>query len=170
MLYLKQPRPSALISWREPNMENQEYAGFWIRFAASLIDSLIFAIVIFPLLYIVYGAAYWNAEQGVSGFWDILLQYVFPLAVTVWFWVKYMGTPGKMALRLRVVDADTGQAISTGKALLRYIGYYLSALPLFLGFVWVGIDKRKQGFHDKLAGTVVVRELSKEQGESGHRE
>jgi uncharacterized RDD family membrane protein YckC len=67
-----------------------------------------------------------------------------------------------MALRLRVVDARTGQAITTGKAIGRYLGYYVSALPLLLGFIWVGIDKRKQGFHDKLAGTVVIRDVAKE--------
>ena len=67
-----------------------------------------------------------------------------------------------MLLRLRVVDAHTGQAISTPKAIGRYLGYYVSALPLMLGIIWVGIDKKKQGFHDKLAGTVVIRDRQKE--------
>jgi hypothetical protein len=75
---------------------------------------------------------------------------------------KYLGTPGKMLLRLRVVDAHTGQAISTPKAIGRYLGYYVSVLPLMLGIIWVGIDKKKQGFHDKLAGTVVIRDRQKE--------
>jgi uncharacterized RDD family membrane protein YckC len=44
----------------------------------------------------------------------------------------------------------------------QYFGYFVSILPLMLGFIWVGIDKKKQGFHDKLAGTVVIREWSKE--------
>ena len=65
-------------------------------------------------------------------------------------------------MRLRVVDADTGQALSTPQAIGRYLGYYVSILPLMLGIFWVGIDKKKQGFHDKLAGTVVVRDTSKE--------
>ena len=67
-----------------------------------------------------------------------------------------------MALRLRVVDAHNGQAISTPQAIGRYFGYYVSILPLLLGFIWVGIDKKKQGFHDKLAGTVVVRDPPRE--------
>jgi uncharacterized RDD family membrane protein YckC len=82
--------------------------------------------------------------------------------LTIWFWTKYLGTPGKMLLRLRVVDANTGKAISTPKAIGRYLGYYVSAFPLLLGFIWVGIDKKKQGFHDKLAGTVVIRDTAKE--------
>jgi uncharacterized RDD family membrane protein YckC len=55
------------------------------------------------------------------------------------------------------VDEKTGGKPSTGQLIGRYLGYYVSILPLMLGIIWVGIDKRKQGFHDKLAGTLVVR-------------
>lgn len=143
-------------------MENQEYAGFWIRVAASLIDTVIFVIVFSIPLTIIYGAEYWTSEESVKGFWDILITYIAPIFITVWFWLKYLGTPGKMALRLRVVDAKTGQALTTPQAIGRYLGYYVSAFALMLGFIWVGIDKRKQGFHDKLAGTVVIRDTAKE--------
>ena len=51
-----------------------------------------------------------------------------------------------------------GAKPSTGQLIGRYFGYYVSTIPLFLGFVWVAFDPRKQGWHDKLAGTVVVRE------------
>jgi uncharacterized RDD family membrane protein YckC len=143
-------------------MQNQEYAGFWIRVAAALIDTVVFVLVFSVPLTLIYGSDYWTSDEMVSGFWDILLTYIAPIIITVWFWVKYLGTPGKMALRLRVVDANTGKAISSRKAVGRYLGYYVSAIPLLLGFIWVGIDKKKQGFHDKLAGTVVVRDLAKE--------
>ena len=143
-------------------MENQEYAGFWIRVAASLIDTVLFVIVFAIPLTLIYGMDYWNPQRQVQGMWDILIQYIAPIVITVWFWTKYLGTPGKMVLRLRVLDAHTGEAISTPKAIGRYLGYYVSALPILLGFFWVGIDKKKQGFHDKLAGTVVVRDLTKE--------
>jgi uncharacterized RDD family membrane protein YckC len=143
-------------------MQNQEYAGFWIRVAAALIDTVVFVLVFSIPLTLIYGSDYWTSDEMVSGFWDILLTYIAPIIITVWFWVKYLGTPGKMALRLRVVDANTGKAISSPKAVGRYLGYYVSAIPLLLGFIWVGIDKKKQGFHDKLAGTVVVRDLAKE--------
>ena len=143
-------------------MEDVEYAGFWIRVAAALIDTVVFVVVISIPLTFIYGADYWTTQTGVKGFWDILFQYVLPVVLTIWFWTRYLGTPGKMLLRLRVVDADTGKAISTPKAIGRYLGYYVSAFPLLLGFIWVGIDKKKQGFHDKLAGTVVIRDTAKE--------
>ena len=139
-------------------MENQQYAGFWIRVAAALIDTLIFVIVFSVPLTLIYGVDYWTAQQGAKGVGDILIQYIAPVVITVWFWTRYLGTPGKMVLRLRVVDARTGRAISTPQAIGRYLGYYVSMLPLMLGFIWVGIDRKKQGFHDKLAGTVVVRD------------
>jgi uncharacterized RDD family membrane protein YckC len=143
-------------------MENQEYAGFWIRVAAALIDTILLILVFLIPIYLIYGSGYWTSQNAAEGSWDVLIQYIVPLVLTVWFWTKYLGTPGKMALRLRVVDANTGKAISSRKAVGRYLGYYVSAIPLLLGFIWVGIDKKKQGFHDKLAGTVVVRDLAKE--------
>ncbi len=56
----------------------------------------------------------------------------------------------------------TGGKSSTAQFIIRYLGYYVSIIPLFLGIIWVGIDKRKQGFHDKLAGTVVLRNIKPE--------
>jgi uncharacterized RDD family membrane protein YckC len=143
-------------------METQEYAGFWIRVAASLIDSIVILPLIAIPLTLIYGADYWAEPQSISGFGDVLIQYILPIFITVWFWTKYLGTPGKMLLRLRVVDAKTGQAISVPKAIGRYLGYYVSAIPLLLGFIWIAFDRKKQGFHDKLAGTVVIRDNRKE--------
>ena len=139
-------------------MENQQYAGFWVRVGAALIDTVLFVLVFSIPLTLIYGSGFWTTPQRVTGFWDIVIQYLVPIALTVWFWTRYLGTPGKMVLGLKVVDAHSGQAISTPQAIGRYFGYYLSMLPLMLGFVWVGIDRKKQGFHDKLAGTVVVRD------------
>jgi uncharacterized RDD family membrane protein YckC len=141
-------------------MNNYSYAGFWIRVAAALIDTVFFAVVIYLPLTLIYGRDYWTSEQIVMGFWDVVL-YIVPIVITVWFWVKYLGTPGKMVLRLRVIDANTGQAVSTAKGIGRYFAYYVSALPLLLGFIWVAFDKKKQGFHDKLAGTYVIRDTAK---------
>jgi len=74
------------------------------------------------------------------------------------FWLKFLGTPGKLLLGCQVVDARSGGPLRTGQALLRYLAYFVSALPLGLGFLWIAFDKRKQGFHDKIAKTVVVLE------------
>jgi uncharacterized RDD family membrane protein YckC len=62
-----------------------------------------------------------------------------------------------MVTGLTIVDAKTGDKPSTGQFIGRYFGYYVSTIPLLLGLIWVGIDRRKQGWHDKLAGTVVIR-------------
>ena len=65
-------------------------------------------------------------------------------------------TPGKLLMGCRIVDADTLQPISHKQALIRLVGYFISALPMYLGFVWAAKDKRKQGLHDKLANTLVL--------------
>ncbi|MFT5710168.1 MAG: putative RDD family membrane protein YckC [Halioglobus sp.] len=142
-------------------MENTHYAGFWIRLSASLIDTVIFIIVLGIPFAIMFGIDFSEGDASNTGFIAMLLQYVAPIVITVWFWVKYLGTPGKMLLKLQVVDADTGHALSTPQAIGRYLGYYISTIPLMLGFIWVAFDRRKQGFHDKLARTVVIHTSSK---------
>ncbi|MAZ69087.1 RDD family protein [Porticoccus sp.] len=143
-------------------MENKEYAGFWIRFGALLIDLVIMAIVLYVPLSLIYGEEYWIGDKLIYGFWDVMLGYVVPFVATIWFWLHYLGTPGKMAMKLQIVDASTGGKMRTGQAIGRYFAYILSAVPLCLGFIWVGVDQRKQGWHDKLAGTVVIRNTGKE--------
>ncbi|EAW3106662.1 RDD family protein, partial [Salmonella enterica] len=82
-----------------------------------------------------------------------------PAVLTVILWRGFQATPGKMALRLRVLDAESGCPASTGQYIGRYLGYFVSTVPLGLGFFWIAFDRRKQGWHDKLAGTVVVRNI-----------
>ena len=68
----------------------------------------------------------------------------------------FRSTPGKIALSARIMDAQSGGRPSTARLVARCFAYIASGLPLFLGFVWIAIDRRKQGWHDKIAGTVVV--------------
>ncbi len=143
-------------------MDELEYAGFWIRVGATLIDTLVLMIITVPLLTMIYGADYWQSTSAVYGVWDLLLNYLLPAVAVIVFWTYKSATPGKMALRLKVVDAATGGAVPTGRLVARYFGYFVSMIPLFLGFIWVGIDSKKQGWHDKMAGTVVVRTTRKE--------
>ena len=72
------------------------------------------------------------------------------------FWLKKQATPGKMAVSAKVVDA-TGNAMSVGQSIGRYFAYIVSIIPLGLGFIWVAFDSKKQGWHDKLVGTVVIK-------------
>ena len=140
---------------------NFEYVGFWKRFIAFLIDVFILTVITVPLLLAIYGRSYIKLVQeggGIAGVWDFLIQYVLPTIAVIVFW-RYRGaTPGKMAISARIVDAKTGGRPSTARLVVRYFAYIVSTLPLFLGFIWIGIDRRKQGFHDKIAGSVVVYE------------
>lgn len=145
--------------------EQVEYAGFWRRVAASLIDTLIFGLIL-GVAWVLLGLG--EAPQtgvtpgpriaGEHAWLGALAQNLLPALITVFFWVKFLGTPGKLLLGCQVVDARSGARLSVAQAILRYLAYFVSALPLGLGFLWVAWDKRKQGFHDKIAKTVVVME------------
>ncbi len=134
-----------------------QYAGFWIRVFASLIDTILMMIVILPVLTMIYGASYWGSASFSTGLWDVLVNYLFPAIVVIIFWVYKSATPGKLLFNLKIVDVSTLEKPSVKQLIGRYICYYLSALPLFLGFFWIAIDQRKQGWHDKLSSTVVIK-------------
>ncbi len=125
------------------------YAGFWRRAGAALLDSAIFTVLAALLLGPVYFAAdFWSLEGLLSNGLTMLL--------TVWLWLKFLGTPGKLLLNCQVVDAQSFKPLSAKQAVLRYFAYIVSLLPLGLGFFWIAWDKRKQGFHDKIANSVVL--------------
>ena len=142
------------------SIDGFRYAGFWIRVWASLIDLVLFSLWTIPLMYLVYGPALWSNQQLILGPADVLINWVLPSIAVIVFWQKKQATLGKMAIRARIVDARTGLAPSTRQDVIRYFGYVLSVLPLGVGYLWVAFDRRKQGFHDKLAGTLVVRDLN----------
>jgi uncharacterized RDD family membrane protein YckC len=134
------------------------YAGFWIRVLAALIDTLLLAVITFPLLGLIYGRAYFeNTTELFAGPLDVLISWVLPAIAVILFWMYRQATPGKSAVGAKIVDAATGAAPSRGQCIGRYFGYLVSTIPLGLGLVWVAFDSRKQGWHDKLAGTVVIR-------------
>lgn len=134
-----------------------EYVGFWPRVGAALIDSILIAIVTTPPLYLIYGPEYFTGTELVMGGADLLISHLFPAIAVILFWRFYSATPGKMLIRAKIVDAKTLQPASTGQLIGRYLGYFVSFIPLMLGLLWIAIDRRKQGWHDKLAGTVVIR-------------
>lgn len=135
-----------------------EYAGFWIRVLASIIDSLVMMVVLVPLLVVLQMLGFANLESTEFSWLDIAVQ-ILSAVFYIGCWVKFAGTPGKRILKLKILDADTGEHLTTGKAIVRYIGYIISAIVLLLGLIWVAFDKKKQGWHDKMANSVVVKEL-----------
>ena len=159
------------------------YAGFWIRFVAYLIDSLILGAGIFVLFSIfaivmsVIGVASGGTLVGINGSFNgrTDVSPVFILIVGLMelvLWVVIMGgswlyfaklesgpqqaTIGKRVLGLRVTDL-TGQPITFGRATGRFFGKIVSAIPLDIGFIMAGFTERKQALHDMIAGTLVVR-------------
>ncbi len=142
--------------------QDLEYAGFWIRVWASIIDTILIAVITIPILLAIYGTQYFESEKLVEGPMDFLISWVLPAIAIILFWIYRAATPGKMAISAKIVDAQTGGQPSTGQLVGRYFSYFISALPLGLGIFWVAFDKKKQGWHDKLARTVVVRNTAKE--------
>ena len=120
-------------------------AGFGVRFVAVLIDALILLIpnLIFS---IVIGDILGNA-----------LSFLLGAAYAVYFWSTSGQTPGKQVMKLKVVKADGGAILTPGEAIVRYIGQIISAIPLALGYLWVLWDPKHEGWHDKIAGTKVIK-------------
>lgn len=144
----------------EPETTAVEYIGFWKRVLASLVDSVLLLAISLPLLFMIYGQEQFVSGEPTYGVWYFIINYGLPFVAVMLFW-RYRGaTPGKMLFDAVIVDASTFAAPSTGQLIGRYLGYFVSTIPLLLGLIWVGFDKRKQGWHDKLAGTVVARRAS----------
>jgi uncharacterized RDD family membrane protein YckC len=150
-----------------------EYVGFWLRVWATVIDTLCVLLLLSPLAALVGSSSTLTMDQMLadpsrltgatllsellpSGS-DLVIWVLLPALLVLVFWDRKLATPGKMAIRAKIVDATTGAAPTRRQWAIRYLGYFVSTLPFGLGLAWVGFDPRKQGWHDKLAGTVVVR-------------
>jgi uncharacterized RDD family membrane protein YckC len=141
--------------------ENYQYAGFWTRALATAIDSVVLTCITLPLVLSIYGLAYFDSTSLVRGPADFLISWVMPMVAVIVLWKFTSATPGKMLVAAKIVDARTGGPLGTGQCIGRCFAYAVSILPLGLGFVWIAFDPRKQAWHDKLCGTVVVRKSGK---------
>lgn len=156
------PEPPVEI---ENGLENQPKAGFWIRVVAALVDSVLVTVVQFALVYLLIyvlgltdGVTNGDTKELVAG-----LAVSFSTLIGVVYYVFFTGycgqTPGKMALRVKVIRTN-GEEIGFGRAILReVVGKFISGIVLCLGYVWVAFDPQKQGWHDKIAGTYVIKLL-----------
>ena len=129
------------------------YAGFWIRVAAVLIDSILMYIVFFGVAFL-FMDGLTSMALGMS----ITLQVIFAAAGILYFAgmesSSRQGTLGKIAVGIKVGNAQ-GEQLSFANALGRYFAKIVSAITLYIGFMMAGWDKKKQALHDKLAGTYV---------------
>ncbi len=136
-----------------------KYVGFWKRVLATLIDTMILVVVIVLVALPFYGPEYFQlSKQGQTMGFDLVMQILMPLLAVIVFWRFRGATPGKMLVSAKIVDANTFGPPSTGKLIGRYFAYIVSTIGLGLGFLWIAFDPRKQAWHDKLAGTVVIEE------------
>lgn len=117
-----------------------QLVGFGPRFLATLIDSIVLFIVAFLLRAVHLGA----------------VVVVVDIAYFVFFWSTSGVTLGNRVMKIQVVKAD-GSALNWGTGVIRYVGYVISTIVIFIGLLWVLWDPNKQGWHDKMAHTVVIR-------------
>lgn len=134
-----------------------DYAGFWIRVVAYIIDIIPLVIIAFVLA-IITGEPLLDADPSAPLYtFNDFIGLILGIAYFVGFESSsYQATPGKMALGLVVVDSD-GRRISPLRALGRYLAKIPSAMLFLIGFIMVAFTERKQGLHDIMASTLVVK-------------
>lgn len=147
------------------DIQEPKYAGFWLRLGASVIDIVVLLAIIAPIEIAFYGREYPAlAMAGRTLAVDFWTQLVLPLLAMILLWRYRSATPGLMLLSAKIVDATTLAPAKIGKLTLRAVVLLLMwtfVLPL-VGVLWIAFDKRKQGWHDKAAGTVVIRDTREE--------
>jgi len=142
-------------AWVPPSPEPEPapgvtFGGFWIRFVAYFVDVLIITLGLIPIVVV----GFWN----VGLVWIVFIAYlIWVVGYFVWFWVRGGSTPGMALFGLRVVRDRDGGPVSWGKGLVRYLGIVVSTMISYVGLIWVAFDQRKRGWHDLMAGTVVIR-------------
>jgi len=138
---------------KKPEEYALEYAGFWIRLGAGIVDLVILIFILSVVLYMFsrFIVAVPFAIKIVMPL-SILISIAYSVAFSAW----RGQTPGKMITGIKVIRTDSSP-LSWQYALLRYFGYLVSTVTLFMGFIWIAIDSHKQGFHDKIADTYVVK-------------
>ncbi|NMC57810.1 MAG: zinc-ribbon domain-containing protein [Candidatus Methanofastidiosa archaeon] len=142
---------------------SHEHAGFLVRFVAYIIDAIILGIIGW-IISIPFGTSYsygyamdFNSGYNLNPVGTILSG-IIGLAYIVYFEGGKGATPGKMVMKLKVIGTDGRMPIGYGTAVIRWIGKIISAVVLLLGYIWILFDAEKQGWHDKIANTFVVKE------------
>ena len=138
-------------------MSSQEVGGYPLaplgaRFISSIIDGIILYVIGFVLGFVL-GLLFGRSIAPLAN----VIGVVIGIGYYLYYWSAKEGeTPGKKAMGLRVIKTD-GTPITLGTAGIRYVGYIINSLVILIGWIWVLIDGQHQGWHDKLAGTVVVK-------------
>jgi len=132
------------------------------RLIAYIIDGAIISVVFFVLAVVLgtlIGAAGQSGREFLASAGIVIYMLVFLvlwIGYFPWFWSHGGQTPGHKALGMRVVVEEDGSQLGFGGGLVRLFGYFVSGLVFWIGFIWILIDKRRRGWHDIMAGTIVV--------------
>jgi uncharacterized RDD family membrane protein YckC len=152
------PPPTASAAGPAPGLR---YGGFWVRFVAIILDGIVLGVITSALSVFALGGQMFTTSTA-AGVVSINYTYnalgaLIGLVYFVGFWGWRGQTPGMIPFNMRIVMADDGSKPDWVRMLLRYVGLIIGIVIFFLGVIWAGFDRRKQGWHDKMAGTVVVR-------------
>ena len=132
-----------------------ESSAFYKRALAHVIDIVIITVLITVPM------EWYLKSTSVSVVERTLLEsgsQLFLLLLTIFMWIKFQGTPGKKVMKIKVVDNE-GNPLRPMHAIGRYFAYFLSVLPLFLGFAWSLFDKEKRCFHDIVSKSKVIDDI-----------
>jgi uncharacterized RDD family membrane protein YckC len=149
-----------------PPWDHALRGGFWRRLFAFEVDILLLILLLAVFAVAGFIAAEWGSAEGAVSILrkaQVIVPLMLPLAAVLgivyfsFFHAAWGQTIGKMIFRVRVLQTG-GKPLTFPLALLRTFAYIISALPLFLGFIWTGFTSGKRGWHDLISGTIVVRE------------
>jgi uncharacterized RDD family membrane protein YckC len=131
------------------------YIGFWLRLLAYIVDSVILYSTLFLSVYFMAHLFRFIHFTPTEWFFHSI-SIAAPAVYYVGFWAKKQATVGKMLIGVKIIDAKTRSAPTPRQCAIRYFAGILSAIPLFLGYIWIAFDAKKRGWHDILAETLVV--------------
>ena len=138
------------------------FASHGPRLVAYIVDVIIISLlvvavaIVLALLAAVFASSDSAGLAVITALVLVAAVIVIPLAYFPCYWARSGQTPGMRMFRLRVVRDRDGGPISGGQAILRLIGYWVSGAVFYLGYIWIFIDGRRRGWHDLIAGTVVI--------------
>jgi uncharacterized RDD family membrane protein YckC len=152
-----------LAEGADVSARNLRYAGFWLRFLASILDGIILFIVSLGIQLIILGATLSQAvglqqRPTALGFLELLAQLfgiLLAIAYETFFIGRYGATFGKMAAKIHVVTADGGR-VTYLRAFARYFAKIVSAFTLLIGYIMAAFDIQHRALHDRMCDTRVV--------------
>ncbi len=132
-----------------------EYAGFLLRFGAKFVDGIILQIGNFAIN-LTMGMLLRKFDPNMVPLLILPITLTLNAVYSIFFIGKFGATPGKMAAKIRVVNAD-GSKVSYGKACARFFAEFLSALTLMIGYIMAAFDDEKRALHDRICHTRVIK-------------